>query len=66
MSEDNLPVLRSNHYILTEKMKLEDPSEVNESKRDSDFSISNEKRLKDIDINFRLIRKIGYELYKEK
>ena len=64
MSEDNLTILKSTHYILTEKI-IEKEDENNNKNRNSDKSASNEKRLKDIDINYRFVRKIGYELYKE-
>ena len=65
MSEDNLPIIKSTHYILTQKTKLEEDP-VKDNNRESEFGLANEKRLKDISINFRLIRKLGYDLYKEK
>ena len=66
MSEDNLPRLMFNHYILTEKIIEKSEGEKNNKNRDSDISASNEKRLKDTDINYKLIRKLGLELYKNK
>jgi hypothetical protein len=67
MSEDNLPLLKSKHFILTEKTKLEEgTTETNDDRRDSDSETANEKRLKEININYKLIRKLGFELHKEK
>ena len=67
MNENNLPLLKSKHFILTEKTGLKEESlETNDIRRDSDSNSANEKRLKEVDINYRLIRKIGYELHKEK
>ena len=65
MCENNLPTIKPKHFILTEKIKLEESSDIN-GNRKSDISIANEKRLKDININYKLIKKIGDELKKEK
>ena len=65
MSRDNLPVLKSKHFILTEKENLEiNNNKDNENNRNSEVNKANEKRLKNININFELMRKIGYELNK--
>ena len=67
MSTDNLPMLKSKHFILTEKENLEiGNKDNNENKhRNSDINKANEKRLKNTDINYNLIRKIGYLLRKD-
>ena len=65
MSQDNLPTIKSNHYILTEKASSEELANLKEN-IENGLGIANEKRLKEIDSNFRTIRKLGYELYKEK
>ena len=64
MCENNLPTIKSKHFILTEKIRLEDISDANENRK-SDISITNDKRLNDIDINYQLIRKLDNELNKE-
>ena len=68
MSDDNWPKLKSKHFILTEKIKLDDISDLSENNgRDNDFNEANEKKLKeDINTNYKLIHKLGCELYKEK
>ena len=68
MSDDNWPKLKSKHFLLTEKIKLDDISELSENNgRDNDLNEANEKKLKeDININYKLIHKLGRELYKEK
>ena len=66
MSKDNLPILKSEHYILTEKENIEiGNKDNNEKNRNSDIDKANQKRLKNININFELIKGIGYDLYKE-
>ena len=65
MSQDNLPTIKSNHFILTEKASSEELANLKEN-IENGLGIANEKRLKEIDSNFRTIRKLGYELYKEK
>ena len=66
MSKDNLPIIKSKHFILTDKENIEignkDPNEKN---RNSDVNKANEKRLKNININFELMKRIGYDLNKE-
>ena len=66
MSKDNLPIIKSEHFILTDKENIEignkDPNEKN---RNSDVNKANEKRLKNININFELMKRIGYDLNKE-
>ena len=68
MSSENLPMLKSKHFILTEKENLNINNKNNNDNkgRKSDINKAQEKKLKNVDINFNLIRKIGYELYKEK
>ena len=66
MSKDNLPVLKSEHFILTDKENIEiGNKDLNEKNRNSDVNKANEKRLKNININFELMRRIGYDLNKE-
>ena len=67
MSTDNLPMLKSKHFILTEKENLEVGNKDNNDNkhRNSDVNKANEKRLKNTDINYNLIRKIGYLLRKD-
>jgi len=62
MSFDNLPPLKSTHFILTEKENIDNTNTTDE---DTGLNKAQEKKLKNIDINFNLIRKIGYELNKE-
>ena len=64
MSKDNLPILKSEHFILTEKENIEiDNKDINNRK--SGVNKANEKRLKNINVNFDLLRRIGYDLNKE-
>ena len=65
MSSENLPVLKSKHFLLTEKENLNINNNENKNRK-SDINKAQEKKLKNVDINFNLMRKIGYELYKEK
>ena len=65
MSSENLPLLKSKHFILTEKENLNINNDDNKNRK-SDINKAREKKLKNVDINFNLMRKIGYELYKEK
>ena len=63
MSSDNLPIIKSKHFILTEKENLEiNNKDNNENKKYGDVGKANEKRLKNTDINFDLLKKIGKEL----
>ena len=66
MGEENITRLKSDHYILTDKIRMEDPSEKKEFRRDSDFNTAYEKKLKDIDANYTLMKNLGAELNKEK
>jgi hypothetical protein len=68
MSDDNWPKLKSKHFILTEKIKLDDISELSENDgRGNDLNEANERKLKeDINTNYKLIHRLGSELYKEK
>ena len=66
MSKDNLPIIKSKHFILTDKENIEiDNKDPNEKSRNSDVNKANEKRLKNININFELMKRIGYDLNKE-
>ena len=68
MSDNNWPKLKSKHFILTEKIKLDDISDLSENNgRDNEFNEAYEKKLKeDTNTNYNLIHKLGRELYKEK
>ena len=65
MSSENLPLLKSKHFILTEKENLDINNKDNKDGK-SDLNKAQEKKLKNVDINFNLMRKIGFELYKMK
>ena len=65
MSPENLPLLKSKHFILTEKENLDINNKDNKDGK-SDLNKAQEKKLKNVDINFNLMRKIGFELYKMK
>ena len=63
MSSDNLPVIKSNHFILTYKESFEiDKKNNKENNRNSEVNKANEKRLKNTNINFELMRRISYDL----
>ena len=63
MSDANLPVIKSNHFILTQKETFEIENKTNkENDRNSEVNKANEKRLKNTNINFELMRRIGYDL----
>ena len=64
LSEENLPIIKTKHFILTEKIGLQGDSEKN-GNRESDLSDAKEKKLKNVEINYKLLRNFGYELYKE-
>ena len=63
MSSDNLPVIKSNHFILTYKESFEiDKKNNKENNRNSEVNKANEKRLKNTNINYELMRRISYDL----
>ena len=59
MSSTNLPIISSTHFILSEKENIDDKNENNNTIDEEDI-----KRLSNIEINYNLIRKFGFELNK--
>jgi hypothetical protein len=64
MSKDSLPPINPSHFILTEKNKLDDDLKKVSNIGDTEIDKSTKKRMKDIDINYDLMRKLGNELSK--
>ena len=61
MAEKNWPIIKSKHFLLTEK-ENENSGVKRNKKEESDISSVNEKKLTDVSINNRLIRKLKNEL----
>ena len=65
MSKENLPILKTNHFILTEKEKIDIDNGDNINDRKSNANKANEKRLKNTNINFELMKRIGFDLHED-